>query len=351
VASDVRRLTAVRGSLAILDAGDARWRDLVDRDPNALAFHHASWVGVLADCYGFRPMVLGVVDGDELRAGLPVLDVRHAFGGRRWISLPFTDHCPVVGAGNVDAHEFAAALAATRVAHGIPRLEVRTPLPGGHRVEHAVLHRLSLRGGFDAVYGRTHRSQVQRNVRRAEREGVEVERGTDAGLLDAFYRLHVQTRRRLGVPVQSRRYFRLLHERVIEPGLGFVSVARVDGQPVAAAVFLTFNGTLIYKYGASATTARRTRGTHLVFWDAIRWGCAAEHRTLDFGLSGFDDRGLRAFKSNWGAVETRLVHTVFADAPPATGSGRALRAAGVVIKHSPPIVTRALGTFFYRYGA
>ena len=29
--------------------------------------------------------------------GLPVLDVRHPFGRRRYVSLPFTDYCPMLG--------------------------------------------------------------------------------------------------------------------------------------------------------------------------------------------------------------------------------------------------------------
>jgi hypothetical protein len=340
--------------LDTFELDDGRWAGFVEHHPDAIAFHHPAWAGALARCYGFRPFVLAALDDTGgVAAGLPLLEVNNPLQPRRWIALAFTDHCPVLGIEAVGAAEFGAALVDLRASRtDVPRIDVRSALPGGYPVSDSVLHVLSLIGGIDDVYRGFHANQVKRNIRRAEREGVEVDRGTSSAyLLDIFYRLHVQTRRRLGVPVQSKRFFRVLWESVISQGLGFVSVARLHGEPIAAAVFLTHNGTLIYKYGASDARAWPVRGNHLMFWDAIQWACASGYRALDFGLSGVEDEGLRAFKSHWGAPERPLVYSVFAnDAPPAA-SGRALRVAGAVIKRSPPALTRMLGTLFYRYGA
>jgi hypothetical protein len=89
-------MTALREApdrtLTVLDAGDRRWRELVDADPSALPFHHPAWSSLLGEVYGYRPFLLGLEDpAGGLVGGIPVMEVRGPLGGRRWISLPFTD--------------------------------------------------------------------------------------------------------------------------------------------------------------------------------------------------------------------------------------------------------------------
>jgi CelD/BcsL family acetyltransferase involved in cellulose biosynthesis len=326
-----------------LAVDDPRWARLVAESPEATAFHRPEWAALLADCYGYRTFV--VADPDR-RRGIPVAEVRRPLGGRRWVSLPFTDACPPVGGdpGLADAAQGA----------GVGRVEVHAPLAGEtawRRVE-AVTHTLELEPDADAVRRRFSRSQVQRNIARAEREGVTVRRGEAAGdLTEIFYRLHLRTRRRQGVPVQPRRFFELLWERILKQGGGFVLVAETAGAPVAAAVFLTGNATVTYKYGASDPAAWGLRPNNLLFWEAIRWSCERGFARFDFGKTDLDNEGLRAFKSNWAAVEEPLEYTTLGAPPAAAGSGALQRRLGTVIRRSPPLVCRALGEALYKYAA
>lgn len=312
-----------------------------------MPFHHPAWATLLADCYGFSAFALAVADErGGLVAGVPVIETRSPLRRRRWVSLPFTDVCPPLGSGDL-----GAALDEERRRAGIPRLEVRDELPEGQTRATAVLHTLELQESSDALFSRFHPSQVQRNIRRAEKEGVRVRHGASAeDLVDVFYSLHLRTRRRQGVPVQPKRFFRLLWERMIEPGLGFVSLAESEGEPVAGAVFLRWGEAATYKFGASDPEWLRLRPNHLIFWDAIRMLAADGVRTLDFGRTELENEGLRRFKSGWGAEETPLVYTVFGDAPQA-GRDRAGQALGAVIRRSPPWVCRGLGELLYKYAA
>ena len=338
--------------LETLDLDDRRWHAFVARHPGATAFHHPAWAAALAECYGFTPVVMAAVsDAGDVEAGLPLIEVRTRPRAPRLIGLPFTDHCRVLANGSIGATAFTTALADVRATHGVARVEVRDDVPGGHPVCDSVLHVLALNGDLDDTHRGFDRN-VKRNIRRAARAGVEVRRADPVDeLVDSFYPLHVQTRRRLGVPVQSRRFFRVLAERVSSDQLGFVSVARLHGEPVAAGLFLAYNGTLIYKYGASNARGWDARATHLMLWDAIQFAAESGCHAVDFGLSAHHHHGLRTFKSDWGATETPLVYTVFADRPPSPGNGRALDLAGAVIRRSPAFVTKAVGTLFYRYGA
>src|SRR5262249_7797143 len=157
------------------------------------------------------------------------------------------------------------------------------------------------------------------------------------------------TRRRQGVPVQPRRFFRLLWENTITTGLGSVLIVEVSAQPIAAAVFLAWNETVIYKFGASDPSAWSLRPNHLLFWHAIRAACEQEFRWFDFGRTDAGQEGLRNFKLSWGAAEEPLAYERLGGNPgsPPT-EGMAARMLGPLIRHSPLLLCRASGEILYR---
>ncbi|HEX5503093.1 MAG TPA: GNAT family N-acetyltransferase [Thermomicrobiales bacterium] len=341
--------------MQLLALDDARWAEFVGSRADATPFHHPAWARLLADCYGYRPFVLAAPAGaGELVGGLPVLEVNAPWHGRRWVSLPFTDYCPPLAPTADTPGGLAVALDTARERARVSRLELRAPLggPASSAGAAAVRHTLRLQADDRALLRTFKPSQVQRNIKRAEREGVEARRGAArADLVDTYYRLHLQTRQRLGAPVQPRRFFDLLWRRMLEPGLGFVLLATVRGQPVAGAVFLAWNGTIIYKYGASDAAHWKARPNHAIFWAAIRWGCEHGYHTFDFGRTDLDNAGLRDFKAGWGTTEEPLRYTTLADRPARHGSGRSSKALGAVIRRSPPWVCRCLGEVLYKYAA
>ncbi len=329
---------------------DERWSRFVAGHQEATPFHHPAWAQVIAECYGFRPFAL-LLGGEAGDVGLPVIAVRHGPARRKWVSLPFTDHCQPLGAVQPDV---VAVLDAMRGAAGVGRFEIRGQLEGtaAHPGNTSFGHTLALGADSEEVFAGLHRNQVQRNIRRAQREGVRVHTSTaQHDLTRVFFDLHVMTRRRLGVPVQSQRYFRVLWRRMIRGGLGFTAIASIGDTPVAAAVFLTFNGTIVYKYGASDPGYWKMRANHLLFWEAIRWGCEHGFHTFDFGRTGLGDETLRQFKLRWGTVERLLDTTVIADRAPASARDEVPELARAIIRRAPAVVTRAVGSALYRFTA
>ncbi len=338
-----------------LEISDPRWADLVQACPEAFPFHQAAWGKLLAECYGYRAFLLGRNGAaGQLTAGIPVLEVRHPLGGRRWISLPFTDYCPPLATSDQERNAFVADLDAARSRAGIAQLEVRAPIegPGAYTQPSAVMHTLGLSPDPESVFRAFHRSQVQRNIQRAEREGVTVRRAESrSDLIETFYALHLQTRHRQGVPIQPRRYFDLLWRKILEPGLGFLLLAYADQAPAAGAVFLTGNQIVSYKYGASDPSFWGPRPNHAIFWSGIRWACEQGYRIFDFGRTDFENEGLREFKSGWGAVEEPLVYSYLGQPPGDLSPARLAHALGEVIRRSPPWVCRTLGELLYQYAA
>jgi CelD/BcsL family acetyltransferase involved in cellulose biosynthesis len=270
--------------------------------------------------------------------------------GRRWTALPFTDRCPPLLA-TADADEpLAAALRRAAAEASIARVQVRAPMAGLQPATVATAHELDLSPGPDALE-RAFSSAARRNARKALREGVVVHRARfEEELTGAYYGLHLRTRRRLGVPVQPRRFFRTLWRRMLEPGTGHLLIASANDVPIAGAVFLHAGRTVVYKYGASDERAWGLRPNNLLFAHAIRWSADAGYATLDFGRSDFGDRGLRSFKTGWGAVERRLVYSALQHGDAGAG-GAAPRLLAEVIRRSPAGVCRVVGETLYRYAA
>jgi CelD/BcsL family acetyltransferase involved in cellulose biosynthesis len=330
---------------------DPRWLDFVERRASASFFHHPIWARLVADCYGYDAMALAVTNASTaIEAGLPVVEVRTPLHKRRWVALPFTDYCPALGEGDA-VGALATEIADEAHVRAIGGIEVRGAPPSANHPSRvvAVRHTVDLTPSVQAVGARL--SQMhRRNIRKAERSHVTVARGTAGADIESFYRLHLRTRRRHGVPIQPRRFFDLLQRRVIEAGHGFLITASLDGRPIASAVFLAWKETLIYKYGASDERFWDHRANNLVLWSAIEWACANRYRTLDLGRSDLEDVGLRAWKAGWSAREEPLIHwgTALADRG---GMPVLERGMAALIRRGHPWFTRAVGELLYRYAA
>jgi CelD/BcsL family acetyltransferase involved in cellulose biosynthesis len=349
-----RRVDEGMSGVAILDLTDPRWGDFVAGHPSAIPFHHPDWGRLVADCYGFRAFAVATSNtAGEIQAGLPVIEVRQLRGQRKWVTLPFTDYCPPLIAAPHEETDLACALQRASKVTGVRRVEVRAPLEGASPAGRAALrHVVALDDDPDRVFARLH-SAVRTHVRQAERRGVTIRRAERLDDLDCFYRLHLRTRHRQGVPVQPRRFFRILWDYVIRPGLGTLLLAEASGQPVAADIFLSWNGTSVGKFSASDERAWGLRANNLVIWHSIKAACEQGSRRFDFGRSDAGNEGLRAFKLSWGAVEEPLVYSSLGTTPePApVGNGMADHLLASVIRHSPQVVCRAAGEVLYRYAA
>jgi CelD/BcsL family acetyltransferase involved in cellulose biosynthesis len=368
-----RRVDERISGLTILELTDPRWADFVARQPSAIPFHHPDWGRLIADCYGFRAFAVTSSDtAGDIRAGLPVIEVRHLWGERKWVTLPFTDYCPPLIPAPDEGTDLVCALQRASKAAGIQRVEVRGPLTGTSTVSHAALrHVVALDADPDRVFARFHPA-VRTHIRQAGRRGVTIRRAERPEDEDTFYRLHLRTRRRQGVPVQPRRFFRMLWESVISTGLGTALIAEASGEPVAADIFLTWNGMTIGKFSASDERAWPLRANNLVIWHSIKTACEQGSRWFDFGRSDIGNEGLRTFKLSWGAVEQPLVYetlgatpepasardTPARDTPARDTSEKASARDGIadhllaaVIRRGPPVVCRVAGGALYRYAA
>jgi hypothetical protein len=345
-------MTVTSGARVVDVTSDPRWLDLVAHGTETSVFHHPAWLTLLRTAYRYPIEGWCVADaGGRLVAGLPVATVSSRLTGSRLVSLPFSDRCQAAfrDGGHADRERLAEVIDRERRRRGLS-LELHgappdcCPSTPGDRF---FGHLMALPGDVDRARRLLHDTQL-RNARRAVRLGVRVRRRTDEAAVAAFFRLHVLTRRRLGVPTQPWRFFRGLVP-VLQQGLGFVALAEWEGRAVNAAVYLRWGRTLTYKYGASDHAHSRLRAAALIHTEAVQHAIETGCDTLDFGRTELDNDGLRRFKRQLGGQEVELAYSWLGAAPAARSVRNVSRLQRAAIRKAPPAFGRVLGAAVYRH--
>lgn len=340
-------------SISILPLTDEHWLAFLARDPESNIFHHPAWSLLLAECYNFRPFVCAVCDiNGDIMAGLPVMEIKSWITGKRWISLPFTDHCSPIFNNQIALQCLTEHLVALSANNKI-KIELRADYPTYpeiHRLSNFVLHKIRLAPDELEVSNRI-KPKHFRQIKVAEQRGVRIEWGHNRNHIREFYRLHSMTRQRKGIPVQPWKFFDLFFCNIVQKELGFVLLAYKDDECIAGAVFMNWNKTLVYKYSASIEKARQLLAMDPLLWTAIQWGCNNGYEWMDMGRTDKEDEGLRTFKRHWGADETPLTYSFITSTPRVPSSGKLENTMKSVIRKSPVWVCRITGELLYRHFA
>jgi CelD/BcsL family acetyltransferase involved in cellulose biosynthesis len=327
-----------------------QWQSFVESRAESSSFHHRSWLELLHEQYGFQIRIPALLSNGKILAAIPFLQTGNLRGTKKLISLPFTDYVPILSTDQRSAETLCHQV--RNIFRGrIETVVVRAdkPVCGLESESHNVRHELRTDRSMSEIE-LSFTSAIQRNLRKAKRLQLEFEQRNDDEAVEVFHRLHVLTRQKLGVPVQSKSYFRNLNDKLINTRLGCIGVVSKDNAPIAAAVLLGFNGRLTYKYAASDPSALEHRPNDWLVYNSIRIASEEGYRFFDFGISDKTQEGLRRFKSKWGATESDIFYSYLLGQPdPDGGQSRAVRIAAEVIKRSPTAVCRAFGKIFYKY--
>ena len=284
------------------------WDHLVALHRDAGCFHTSAWAKVLHQTYGHHPFYLRFSRGRRLAAMIPLMEVRSPFTGRRGVCLPFSDSCEplIFDPDAVDlVRDRVVSFAQERRWKHVEIRGGKSFQPASSSTAKFYSHTLDLRRRVDELADRFD-SSVRRAIRKAERSNVSVLVGRNRQTLIDFYRLHIQTRRRHGLPPQPLFFFLNIYEHIIKPGLGFTVLAQRESRTIAAAIFFRFGKSALYKYGASDKRLQEFRANNLVMWHGIQFLARAGAERLHFGRTDCENDGLRRFKPSWGTKEETI---------------------------------------------
>ena len=126
----------------------------------------------------------------------------------------------------------------------------------------------------------------RRNIRKAQKAGVEVSLGTRADLAD-FHRVYVETAARDRFTPRALSYFEKMWDELngAHEGRLTLHLAHYDGHVAAATLMVRVGTHAWYSYGASTTADRDVRPSNALQWDMITLAHAS-------GCSIYDLRGI-----------------------------------------------------------
>jgi len=187
--------------------------------------------------------------------------------------------------------------------------------------------------------------------------GIEIREGRSEADLRSFYRLHLMTRKRLGVPVQPFHFFTNLYRRFKENGDFNLLLADFGKRVVGGLVLLGYRpdstsmarSCLYYKYGASDSEYFNHGVNPLLFWNAILRARDQGYHQLDLGRASIQESGLQRFKKNLGAHQAPLLYYYRAKVLTNVEGSAFTPIAKYVLRKSPAVLNRVAGRIFYRY--
>lgn len=329
----------------------AGWDSLLAGHAEASFFHMAAWAEVLKQTYGHVPVYFCQFANDRLTGLLPVMEVASPFTGRRGVSLPFSDFCPPLKAPDRNPGElYEQALEQGRERRW-RYLECRgsdTAWPDASPALAFYGHVLDLGCGPETLLKNLHPA-MRRGIRKAKETQLRVEFSSALESVHDYYTLHCQTRHRLGVPPQPARFFRNIAACVVGQEHGFVATARLQGRPIASAIFFHHGRQALYKFGASDYAFQQMRPNNLLFWESMKRLAAQGFTSLHLGRTSLANEGLRRFKLSLGAREEQLTYYKydFAAGTFVTDVDRAEGWSNRVFRLLPPPLLRLVGACVY----
>lgn len=175
------------------------------------------------------------------------------------------------------------------------------------------------------------RKNTRNLIRRAEREGVTIERSSDpVSDLPVFIKLHEETRKRHGFTPYTNAFFEAQVKQFALRNECTMYKAMYEGEVIACSIHMHAFGETSYHHGASTQKHAKIPASYLLQWTAIQdalkrgdhvysfWGISPE------GVKNHPFAGVRTFKTGFGGKLLTLTHCMDAPVHPRYYAVRAL---------------------------
>ncbi|HXE57206.1 MAG TPA: FemAB family XrtA/PEP-CTERM system-associated protein [Gemmatimonadales bacterium] len=280
------------------------WDAFVRRCEGWTPFHLHGWRAIYEGVFGHECPYLAATDASGALAGvLPLVRVRSLVFGHYLVSLPFVNYGGPLG-GEEAVRALAGRAADLAQAGGVKLLELRSrgpqplALPVSHRKITVVL---DLAPGDPEAVWRRFPSKLRSQVRRPQKEGVEVRFGPDQ--VGPFYRVFAHHMRDLGTPVLPRRLFERLAESFGEEV--WFGCAYLGARPIACGAGFRWDGEFEMTWASALEAFSRIAPNMLLYWSFIERAAAAGLARFNFGRCT-PGGGTHRFKRQWGSRDEQL---------------------------------------------
>ena len=284
------------------------WDKSVLTFPNHTIFHSKAWARVLHESYDYIPRYFVLYNQNKISAALPLMEIRSPVTGKRGVSLPFTDECTSLNRNSREVEYLFQKAVQYGEKAAWRYIELRDYNPFFRDIRpfcRYYSHTLDLSLGEDKLYAGL-KSSNRRNIKKAQKQGINIKISNSINSLEKFCRLNCITRKKHGLPPQPDKFFKKIHQHLLIQNHGFIALALVDQKVIAGALYLQFGKSALFKYGASHPDYLNLRPNNLVMWEAIQKLAGEGFHTMSLGRTDPENEGLLQFKRGWNPKETQL---------------------------------------------
>jgi lipid II:glycine glycyltransferase (peptidoglycan interpeptide bridge formation enzyme) len=128
-------------------------------------------------------------------------------------------------------------------------------------------------------------------------------------------------------------------------------LASFHDKPIAGGVYFHFGEKAVYKYGASDLNYQNLRANNLVMWEAIKWYSSNGYKSLCFGRTEPENRGLIQFKSGWGTTEQPINYYRYdlKKGSFVSGSSKVTGSHNKIFRNMPLPILKKVGSILYKH--
>lgn len=342
---------------------DSRWDRFVENHSLGWMTHLSGWKKVLEKSFPhMKGFYLALLHEDHrtLKAALPLFAVKSWLTGKRLISIPFATLCDPLISSHEELEDLLAGAKHLLEEVGGSHMEIKFfkgidfIQDNGFGVHDYYRHHfLVLPEDIEELKGSLHRTCVRQRISRAYRSKLTLREGADQADMKKFYRLHVKTRKRLGLPPQPFLFFESLQEEFGGSKFMTLLFAEKNGQDLASLILFKFKDRVSAEFLATDDRYFSLSPNHFLFWEAIKSAYAGGFRVFDFGRTSPQNETLMTFKRHWGTQVVSLPQIIY----PAKLLGKAIlkeksiayRILTKICRYLPDSALKSIGRFCYHH--
>lgn len=286
-----------------LEAKDIeRWDKFVLSCPEATFFHRAGWKDVISQALGHKTYFLYATSEGKIQGILPLAEIKSYLFGHSISSLPFCVYGGIAAATEQARETLDKAAQELASQLGVDYLEYRN------------LHSKHPNWPTKDLYVTFRKEinpEIEKNMRAIPRkQRAMVRKGIKAGLqsiidrdTERFFTAYSTSVHRLGTPVFSRKYFRVL-KQIFRDDCELLTITK-DGRTISSVMSFYFRDEVLPYYGGGTNEARNLAANDFMYWELMRRTCERGYKIFDFGRSK-RNTGSFDFKKNWGFEPQQL---------------------------------------------
>lgn len=334
--------------------------DFIEQEAKDCFYYRQEWLDLITRVYGYAVIPLTTTDmNGQLTGFLPLCCIESPLTGRHLVSLPFSDHCPLLAVDAPSADDLTDQAIALAREQEVCYLELRAGVTDILAKRSDLMARnlyvrwmVPLTTDPDIVWARIGKT-TRHQVVKARKLGVRVRIAYKREDMLHYYRLHLQTRsKKHGMPAQPLRFFYELWDIFGTSGIMKLFLAEYEGIVVAGSISLISGKTVHDAYSATNVDHLNLSSNHLVMWEIIRWCCTNGYHIYDLGRTAQDNAGLMLFKRRWGAIMEPLPYYYYPHIAGLTATSESSWKYHLLTtcwKQLPLQIAGPLGSYLYKY--